>query len=382
MCCAGYLLRIVLVIAALLIYGSLYPWEFHAARGPYGPIDALIHSWKFSLNRFELRDIAINIAIYMPFGAAVYLWLSSRSAAVRFAGPILLAALLSTSIEITQLYDARRFTSSVDVATNIIGASLGMALATTVVKRGVAVAAIRIQQPGAVLLLCCWLGAMLFPLIPDLSRTDLLHKLAAFSSTRFAPVSFFAFLISWLVAARMLLAMLGAEGMDAVFPLLGLVLPARFLVLGIQSGWEYWATFLLAWFAWKAFLARLNYRDAALGVLVACSVLATGLSPFHFAEEAQRFVWIPFRSVFSTARETGFPLFLNKAFLFGSAVWLFREAGLRFSYAAVGMALVLAALEIAQRYLPNHVAEITDPLLCLLMAWLLHRLHRARARHT
>jgi len=378
-CCAGYLLRIVLVITALLIYGSLYPWEFHAQRGPYGPIDTLIHTWTFSLNRFELRDIAVNIAIYMPFGAAVYLWLSSRPAILRFGGPLLLAAILSTSIEITQLYDARRYTSSVDIATNILGAALGMVLATMVAKRGT-VAQLRIRHPGAALLLCCWLGALLFPLIPDLSRTDLVNKLAAFSSTRFAPVSFFALLVSWLAAARMLLALAGAEGGNTIFPLLGLVLPARFMVLGIQAGWEYWATFLFAWIFWMLFFAPLKQRDFLLALLIVSSVIATGLSPFHFNENAQSFIWVPFRSVFLTARETGFAIFLKKAFLFGSAVWLFREAGWPLRFAAMAMALILAAVEIAQRYLPNHVAEITDPLLCLLMAWLLHRLHRARAQ--
>lgn len=373
------MLRIVLVIAALLIYGSLYPWEFHAQRGPYGPIETLIRTWQFSLNRFELRDIALNIAIYMPFGAAVYLWLSSRPAWLRFGGPILLAALLSTGIEITQLYDAKRYTSSVDIAANVFGAALGMVLVTTVAKRG-AVTRLRIRQPGPALLLCCWLGALLFPLIPDLSRTDLANKIATFFSARFAPVPFFSLLVTWLAAARMLLATLEAEGV--VFPLLGLALPARFLVLGIEAGWEYWATFLLAWILWMLFLVRWKRRDLVLAVLLTVSVLATGLSPFHFRETAQSFIWVPFRAIFSTAWETGFALLLKKAFLYGSAVWLFREAGWPLRFSALTMAAVLAALEVTQRYLPNHVAEITDPLLCLLMAWVLHRLHRARARQS
>jgi len=373
------LLRIVLAIAALLIYGSLYPWEFHAARGSDGPLDALIHSWHISLNRFELRDIAVNIAIYMPFGAAAYVWLSSRRASVCFLGPVLMAAVLSTCIEIVQFYDARRFTSSVDIVTNILGAALGVALVTTLVKRG-HTTAIRIQQPGAALLLCCWLGAILFPLIPDLSRTDLSQKLSTFWGAGFTPIPFYALVVGWLLAARMLLAVTGERLRNLLFPLLSLVLPTRFLVLGLSAGWEFWGSFLLAWLLWQAFLSRIRHHDLLLAWMAVLSLVATGLAPFHFVKHAQPFVWIPFRAVFSTARETGFALFLGKAFLQGATVWLFRAAGLRLRYAAAAVALLLAGLEFAQRYLPNHVAEITDPLLCILMAWMLHRLQRARVR--
>ncbi len=373
------MLRIVIAIAALLIYGSLYPWKFHAPRGPDGPLEALLHSWRFSLNRFELRDIAVNIAIYMPFGAAAYVWLSPRRAAVRFLVPVLMAAVLSTCIEIAQLYDARRFTSSVDIATNVLGAALGVVLATTMVKRGRATA-IRIQQPAAALLLCCWAGAILFPLIPDLSRTDVSQKLAAFFGAGFAPVPFYAMVTGWLLAARMLLAVTGERLRNSLFPVLSLVLPARFLVLGLSAGWEFWASFFLAWLVWHAFLSRIRQHDLALACMAVLSLAATGLAPFHFAKHPQPFVWIPFRAVFSTARETGFALFLGKAFLQGSTVWLFRESGIRLRYAAAGVALLLAGLEFAQRYLPNHVAEISDPLLCILVAWMVHRLQRARVR--
>jgi VanZ family protein len=374
------LFRILIAVTALLIYGSLYPWHFHEGRNAAGPFHALLHSWQISWNRFELLDIAINIAIYIPFGAAAYLWLCARTAAVRIAGPLLLAASLSTAIEITQFYDGQRFTSLVDVVTNILGTAFGMILATTVAQRTKSAAAIRVAQPGALLLLGCWFGYFLFPVIPDFSRTHLTDKLASFFASGFHPVALFALFTSWLVAARLLSAVMRSWSADALFPLLGLLLPARFLVLGIHADWPYWASYFAAWFIWVAFLADGRYCDSLLGWMILASIAATGLSPFHFSAAAQWFDWIPFRALFSTSWDTGFPILLRKAFLYGSAIWLFHAAGTGVRSTAAGMALFLAAVEAAQLYMPNHAAEVTDPLLALLLAWMLHRLARAAPR--
>ena len=371
------MLRLLIATAALLIYGSLYPWQFHEGR-PGGPLATLLGSWQLSFNRFGLRDIALNIAIYIPFGAAAYLWLSSRPAAVRFGLPILLAAILSAGIELAQFYDARRYTSLVDVATNVLGAAAGMLLATTVAKRG-SRSAIRIQQPGALFLFFCWLLAFLFPLIPDFSRTHLTQKVAGFFDSPFSAVAFISLLVSWLLAARLLQAVFGELIANTIFPILAFTLPARFLVLGLRAGWEYWATFFLAWLVWTAFLSELRRRNALLAWLTILSILAVGLSPFHWSEQAQVFAWAPFRALFSTSWEVGFAILMNKAFLYGSAVWLLYEAGWPMRYAALFTMIVLAGVEALQTHIPGHAAEITDPLLCLLIAWILHRLARARA---
>ena len=367
------MLRILLAITALLIYGSLYPWRFHEPLTPGGPLHALLNSWEVSFNRFIVRDMALNIAIYMPFGMAAYLWLHARAGWIRFTVPVLLAALLSTSIELAQFYDEHRFTSLVDVATNIGGAFLGMMLAIPICRRGFG-RAIRIEQPGATLLGCCWLGAMLFPLIPDLSRTHLADKIQGFAAAGFSPVFMFALLAMWLAAARLLLG----HSAGFLFPVLGLVLPARFLISGLDAGWMYWASFVLAWVIWVLFFSRLN-RDGLLAGFVTVSIVLTGLSPFHFSAVPQTFNWVPFQALFSTEWETGFAVFLNKAFLYGSATWLLQQSGLRLRTGAAAVAIGLVAIEGIQLFLPNHASEITDPLMVLLIAWVLHRLSRAVA---
>jgi VanZ family protein len=60
--------------------------------------------------------------------------------------------------------------------------------------------------------------------------------------------------------------------------------------------------------------------------------------------------------------------FLRKCFWYGSAIWLLRATGWRLARAAVALALLLGAIEVIQIHLPGRVAEITDPLLALILA--------------
>ncbi|HVB55836.1 MAG TPA: hypothetical protein VNE63_05295 [Candidatus Acidoferrales bacterium] len=55
-------------------------------------------------------------------------------------------------------------------------------------------------------------------------------------------------------------------------------------------------------------------------------------------------------------------------FWYRSAAWLLRAAGWRLARPAVAVALLLGAIEVIQIHLPGSVAEITDPLLALILA--------------
>ena len=61
---------------------------------------------------------------------------------------------------------------------------------------------------------------------------------------------------------------------------------------------------------------------------------------------------------------------------YGSTIWLLRTLGWRLTTAAVAVALLLAAIEVVQIHLPGRVAEITDPVLALILAATLGLLDR------
>ncbi len=361
------MLPLLLLVTAFIVYGSLYPWQFHAAAIPGNPILILLQSWSFEIDRYLVKDTAINIVLYIPFGAACHLWLVRRAASIKFALPILLALLLSSSLEMIQLYDAQRVCSMLDVVTNVMGAILGVLLASQFQSR----VSIRPRGPQPLFLLFCWLFASLFPFMPDLSTHHLIYKLSTFTSPPFAPVACFQAVVTWLLAARL---MEEAYGRTLV-PLLLFALPARLFVSGITLAWTDLVAALIAsaiWFAWRP-------RNAELAGLSVAAILVVGLAPFHFSSNRQAFSWIPFQALFSTDWEAGFAIFFRKCFAYGSAIWLLSADGISLLASATAATVILAALEAVQLWLPNHVSESTDPLHAIMLACVLYLLGRPNA---
>jgi glycopeptide antibiotics resistance protein len=355
------LLPLLLLVTAFIVYGSLYPWQFHAAVIPGNPLLILLQSWSFETNRYLLKDTAVNIVLYIPFGIACQLWLSRRAA------PLLLALLLSSSMEMIQLYDAQRVCSMLDVVTNVTGAAVGIVLAWQFRSR----VSIRPRTPAPLFLLFCWVCAYLFPFMPDLSTHHLGYKLSTFTSPPFSAVACFNAVVVWLIAARMMEA---AYSRVAV-PLLLLFLPVRLFVSGITLAWTDLLPALIAcaiWLAWRP-------RHAALAGLSIAAIVLVGLAPFHFSSSRQAFSWIPFRALFSTDWEGGFAIFFRKCFAYGSAIWLLVGAGNSLVRSTAAMAVILAALEVVQLWLPNHVSESTDPLHAIILACVLYLLARPNA---
>jgi hypothetical protein len=64
---------------------------------------------------------------------------------------------------------------------------------------------------------------------------------------------------------------------------------------------------------------------------------------------------------------------LRKSFQYGTAVLLMRLAGCRYALAGIAVALGLAFIEGAQVFLRGRTAESTDPLMALLLAFVLWR---------
>ncbi|MGQ0766539.1 MAG: VanZ family protein [Gemmatimonadota bacterium] len=101
----GYLLGVTLII-------TLLPFRFSRPE-----------SWRIMLSGSPL-DVAANVLLFLPLG---FLFRLSTLHATRHAALPILAggALLSMAIECAQLFEAERFTSPIDVATNAAGAWLG-----------------------------------------------------------------------------------------------------------------------------------------------------------------------------------------------------------------------------------------------------------------
>ena len=157
----------------LIAYASLYPWHFRAYDYANSPLWVLWHSWPVRLNRFEAKDIAVNILVYLPLGffafaafAAIWrTWVAAVAA-------LLAAIALSLSMELAQLFVVGRIASALDVAVNTLGAAAGIVAGW--IWRTHHRASESPMRADVVFVIACWALYQLFPFFPHRSGPRLI----------------------------------------------------------------------------------------------------------------------------------------------------------------------------------------------------------------
>ncbi len=368
--------RLLFLTIALIVYGCLYPWHFDFGADPRHPLLVLLNSWPPIWDRFALRDAAINLLLYLPFGATgLWAWSRRFPRALGIAPVLLAAAALSCGMEMLQVYVPGRVCSLFDVLCNVSGAAAGVALAlvyhpaSTGRRKHAAIPA------SGLLLLVLFAGYQMYPFFPILSQTRVRHALELLGGA-----AGFSLHEVWCSAAEWFAAMLLVALVLHLRPALALLcLPLRMLVATRTLALHEVLGAALAWLAWTLLRERVRLRAAA-GFLAAAIVLRE-LAPFHFAGPPSAFSWIPFWSTFDSERQSALVILLRKAFDYGAMVWLLRAAGVSCVRAGAVVAAALAALEVAQRYLPGRIPESTDAILALLLTvslWSLDNFPRHR----
>jgi VanZ family protein len=110
-----------LLYGVMIVYASLEPFSGWMAPLPGTPF-FLFAPWP---TRFTRYDIAINVVAYMPFGFFVAMTGRPTRAATRFAIATAMAALLSATMETTQMFLPSRDASTIDLVSNTAGGALG-----------------------------------------------------------------------------------------------------------------------------------------------------------------------------------------------------------------------------------------------------------------
>jgi VanZ family protein len=372
---------ILLLVIALIVYGSLYPFAFDFHRAG-NPLTILLHSWPAGFDRFVLRDTVINVLLYTPLGVGAFLVVARRhSLAAALGAAVLLGVALSSCLEMLQVYDAQRRCSLYDVFTNSVGACCGAMAALVFRPKLERVTAGRngAHPKAALVLVLFWFAYQLFPFFPVLSRTRLRAGIAGLigaAGSSWAEVWVAA--AGWFVAALALEALLhrlSAWRLAAAM----LCLPARFFIVTRALRLDECLGAALALVLWSAVGAGARLRAGFWMLLSAVAVRE--LEPLRFLASAQRFSWIPFAASLEAERQPAAVVLFGKAFYYGAGVWLGHARGWSYARAALAMAAALAVLEWTQRYLPGRSPEITDAFLALLMGLILWFVGDSRARN-
>ena len=127
------ILGLLVLCGAVILHATMWPYDF---RFDWGSVPARLLSatdLPFEHGRLaEKKDIVLNVILFLPFGALLFLHRAKGIAASRSVlAPALLGMLFSVGIETTQCFLPTRTPSLVDVCTNTFGALLGAIAAWT-----------------------------------------------------------------------------------------------------------------------------------------------------------------------------------------------------------------------------------------------------------
>jgi VanZ family protein len=190
------------IIVALILYVSLYPFQF-GADGPTAVQVLRELSWA----RASRGDMLNNVLLYVPLGFCIALTVEPRFG--RLAGIVaglVGGALLSMTMEIMQGSIATRVPSLTDLSLNAAGALAGAIGGSAWHALGARMTpqANPAGRSGAIALvvLVLWLIARLWPFVPDASLRQLKRAVRPLFTPEIGWPDLAAFFVGWLVVAQ------------------------------------------------------------------------------------------------------------------------------------------------------------------------------------
>lgn len=365
---------LLLLIAVLISYGSLYPFNFTANGNWPREMTALVTKPELGMGR---GDLVGNLLLFAPYGFVAAVLSDARRP--RHMALTLLLALglwLALVLQLAQLWLPSRVAAMSDVLANLGGMLLGVAAAVLMRKLLRTTAGNPILDAAGkdaprnhvpLVLMALWLGYQWFPLVPTLDLQNIINALKPllrtpqldFVRALHTALAWFAFFKLWEFSALRRVSNL----VLAVVPLCAV--GAKPLIAGASISLTNLTGLglALACLPWRQHKASVPILTCAMFV----SLLASGLAPFAGLGPAQAFHWIPFTGFLEGSMGMNVLNLLEKTYFYGALVLLITAKRGRPIAAAVMVAACLGVIEAAQVFIPSRTAESTDPILALLI---------------
>ena len=365
-------LWLLLGVIALIVYGSLYPFDFNFDGGRPTLLTTFKHlSWARAGRADQLR----NVLLYMPLGFCLVLWLQRRSShLVLLLLATTLGCVLSLCMEMAQVYVPTRVASYLDVTLNALGTLLGAIAGLTWRSLAGLVylppnTRTRSGDRSALVLLITWVSWRLAEFTPHLSLTRLksaLQPLLDFDASLLLTIRY---LLLWLVVSQAVMSYAQRQrSNEFLVTIIAVVLIGRVLFVSpalIPSE-------LLALILLLPVLIVLHKFSAVPQSAVIFSAFAAwfvydSLSPFYFGGfHADLDLW-PFMSWIKQGMPIDADTLLRKLFTFGALIWLLKDVGIAMKGALIIVVGVVFGIELLHLWQPARIGSITDPVLALCM---------------
>lgn len=363
---------LLLLTAVGITYGSLYPFNFVPTQVSLERIGTILMSdWQ---NELGIPNIFANIVLFVPYGLFGALAFPSLTKSTRWFFILGSAAILAFGIQVVQVWFPGRVPTVADGIINMGGVLLGMALALFPPIRSALSGSDKHKERTyalPLLLLLTWLAYRWFPFVPSLDVFILKQGLKPLLlHTEWRPLNFIHNLTAWLVFALLWQQCRFREA------LLWLVIPGSLLVQLFVADNPILLHNILAALIAAPLWYLLNWlfqRPAVpISLLLIIMLFLMGFRPFELSLPSS-FRWVPFTGFLSGNMMVNTSSLLEKLFLYGSLVWLTLSITRSRALSLLLPMAVTGIIELVQIWLAGRGAEITDPLLCAILWWVIIR---------
>lgn len=372
-------MRILSVILLLIAYGSLYPGNFSA------PTPGALRAFLTNFTWFtSIGDLLGNIALFFPLGIAAVIFSSSRRhASARVGLSLLLAFIFSLALQFAQVWLPSRTAALADVLSNMVGMALGMIVASLVAKP--TDAGTRSLSYGELLplsILALWLLTESLPLVPTLDWQkikDALKPLLEFNFDLFKSLMHAA----GVVTAGTALTILRSQPALRLGGALVAVLAAKVIVvnlfldastlIGMIAGYAVFVSML------RLGHSRAIFRTAFWLLLIAWT--ANEFTPFSPTHGGTLNI-IPFATMLQGSMEAAARGLVRSLFIYSALLWLGQKNGMDARKTTVGLIILSCLTELAQMGFLGRTADVTEPLLLMLVGWVVVAMQKHHLQFT
>lgn len=355
-------------VAAVIAYGSTYPFDFHA---PALDADALRDFLATCCEKPGRGDVLGNVVLFLPFGFFGIVGRDADRPLGTHLIPVLVGGtVFALALQLAQFFLPSRDQNLQDVLWNAIGIVAGALVA------GPARHALRADhrvdglEPVPALLIGSWLLYRLIPFVPSIDLQVIKDSLKPLLiRPQIDAVGVFHDAVAWMVVAALLRRAYRRSDLSAYLPLgILLVFVAEIGIVHNALSLSNVVGATLAIAAWWGVRRRIESGAGGLAALLCAVVVVQGLTPFVLRSAPDSFAWLPFKGLLGGSMYVNAQAICQKVFLYGSLVYLLWQTRI---HRAVGILIgvsVVSVIEFAQVFVAGHTPEITDPALLILAA--------------
>jgi len=352
----------------IIIYGSLFPFDFHYVNWELEGKRAL-----FSTNIFggRIADILSNILLFLPLGFAGSELISRNKNEQKYYFLLCsYAFILAFGVQILQIYIPQRIPAFYDTLWNMVGTFIGI-LAANLMERRYPHILKSDNKIALFILLIGWVFFLLTPFIFIFEKEIFYQNISVHLNIKEYRISnILMFTAIWIVFGKLLDEMVHLQrnlffSLEVIF--FTTIILKMFVFQNVIEPEIFTGGVIAILLLHSKLFLKINVYKLALIILLPM-MFYNSLYPFEFIENPyKKFVWIPFGEIFAPDILQTLRTLSYKFFVYGAIIWCFYKSYPNAKWIIYFLIAYAGLIEILQHFTLFRIGGLTEILIVILL---------------